>query len=139
MLELVRNARIAFQTYLDKQKETEKHVADHKRKTDHQEFEGTHQYSAEISEIERELQNEQHRLQAAKNIVSSGREKLDAAISSNTFSKSKAELAEAKSLIDFGTEKSEICEAKIKKLESKRSALEQDKIKKLEKKNKRNK
>lgn len=117
MLELVRNARNAFQTYLDKQKETEKHVAAH------HETDRTDQYSEEISGIERELENEQHRLQAAKNIVSSGREKLDAAISSNTFSKSKAELAEAKSLIDFGTEKSEICEVKIKKLEIKKSAL----------------
>lgn len=121
MLELVKNSRQTFQAYLDAQKDVERKDAERKRKND----EGAREdlSSSELSELDREIKNEQHRLHAAKSIISSGRDKLTAAMACETFAKSKSELVEAKSLIDIGTEKSDVSEAKIKKLEEKKSAI----------------
>lgn len=119
MLELVKNSRQVYQAYLDAQKDVERKDAERKRKND----EGARKdlSSSELSELDREIKNEQLRLQAAKSIISSGRDKLTTAMACESFSKSKSELVEAKSLIDIGTEKSEISEAKIKQLDKKKS------------------
>lgn len=68
-----------------------------------------------------ELEDENDRLQAAEKIISTGREKLNIAVSSKNVNK--VEVIEAKSLIDIGSEKSQMSAVKIRALERKIAEL----------------
>lgn len=113
---MVKNARTAYQTHLDVQKEEDAKALNRKRAREEEQQQKTTK-TVQLAAIEDQLEEERHLLRASQNLIESGREKLDAAIGSVPLQKHL--LIEAKSLIDIGTEKSEQSKTKIAEMEAK--------------------
>lgn len=126
LLDHVKNARVAYESFLEVEKTEAKRTADSRsarEKTSQQE----NQLVTDLMAVEEELESERGRFLAANNIILNGREKLDEALAEKTLKKEN--VVKAKSIIDIGSEKAEQLKMKIHELEIKRNTLHDMEIK----------